>query len=121
VLAELTVEGLGAGFSIMSPFQTAKVRHPLFAKPNEPVAYLVDLLRMPVPGDPNVQSYLAQNRKFYDRLVALGGKRYIIGAIPGMTSGDWRRHFGANWDFLVASKRRYDPDGLLAPGHGFFA
>jgi cytokinin dehydrogenase len=121
VLAELTVDGLGAGFTIMSPFQTAKVKHPLFAKPDEPVAYLVDLLRMPVPGDPNVESYLAQNRRFYDRLVALGGKRYIIGAIPGMTSGDWRRHFGANWDFLVAAKRRYDPDAILAPGQGFFA
>ncbi|MET0235485.1 MAG: FAD-binding protein [Kibdelosporangium sp.] len=121
VLAELQVEQLGAGFTILSPFQTAKVTRPLFAKPNEPVAYLCDLLRMPPPGDPNIQAYLAQNRRFYDKLVSLGGKRYIIGAVPGMDSGQWRRHFGTNWDFLVASKRRYDPDSILAPGQGFFA
>jgi FAD/FMN-containing dehydrogenase len=120
VTSELQVEQLGAGFTILSPFRTAKVTHPLFAKPNEPVAYLCDLLRMPPPGDPNIQAYLAQNRRFYDRLVALGGKRYIIGVIPGMTNDDWRRHFGANWDFLVNSKRRYDPDGVLTPGQGFF-
>jgi cytokinin dehydrogenase len=121
VLAELTPDGLGGGFSIMAPFPTARVKHPLFALPNEPVAYLVDLLRMPLPGDPNVQSYLAQNRRFYDRLVALGGKRYVIGAIPGLTPEHWKRHFGASWDFLVAAKRRYDPDRILSPGWGFFA
>jgi FAD/FMN-containing dehydrogenase len=76
---------------------------------------------MPLPGDPNVQSYLAQNRRFYDRLVALGGKRYVIGAIPGLTPDHWKRHFGASWDFLVAAKRRYDPDRVLSPGWGFFA
>lgn len=121
VLSELSVDQLGAGFTILSPFQTAKVTHPLFAKPNEPVAYLCDLLRMPPPGDPNIQAYLAQNRKFYDKLVSLGGKRYIIGAIPGMNPAQWKRHFGSNWEFLVASKRRYDPDSILAPGQGFFA
>jgi cytokinin dehydrogenase len=121
VLSELQPEQLGAGFTILSPFQTAKVSRPLFAKPNEPVAYLCDLLRMPPPGDPNIQAYLAQNRKFYDKLVSLGGKRYIIGAIPGMNPAQWKRHFGSNWDFLVTSKRRYDPDSILAPGQGFFA
>ncbi|ALG12585.1 FAD-binding protein [Kibdelosporangium phytohabitans] len=121
VLSELQVEQLGAGFTILSPFQTAKVTRPLFAKPNEPVAYLCDLLRMPPPGDPDIQAYLAQNRKFYEKLVSLGGKRYIIGAVPGMTPAQWQRHFGAAWPFLVASKRRYDPDGVLTPGQGFFS
>ncbi|MBP2324325.1 FAD/FMN-containing dehydrogenase [Kibdelosporangium banguiense] len=121
VLSELTADQLGAGFSILSPLQTAQVTRPLFAKPNEPVAYLCDLLRMPPPGDPNIQAYLAQNRRFYDKLVSLGGKRYLIGAIPGMNPAQWKRHFGSNWDFLVSSKRRYDPDSILAPGQGFFA
>ncbi|MEV4315412.1 FAD-binding protein [Actinocrispum sp. NPDC049592] len=121
VLAELPFDGLGGGFSIMAPFPTARVKHPLFARPNEPVAYLVDLLRMPLPGDTTVPAQLAQNRRFYDRLVAAGGKRYVIGAIPGMTPADWKRHFGPAWDFLVAAKRRYDPDRILSPGWGFFA
>lgn len=121
VLSELKAEQLGAGFTILAPFQTSKVTGPLFAKPNEPVAYLCDLLRMPPPGDPNIQAYLAQNRRFYEKLVALGGKRYIIGAVPGMTPAQWRRHFGTAWPLLVSAKRRYDPDGVLTPGQGFFA
>jgi hypothetical protein len=56
----------------------------------------------------------------YDRAVAVGGTRYSIGAIPDFTQADWRRHFGAVWDFLVAAKRRFDPDNVLTPGQGMF-
>ncbi|TCO52337.1 FAD-binding protein [Actinocrispum wychmicini] len=120
VVAELTPEDLGGGFGIVLPVKTSKLTHPLVARPNEPVAYLFDLLRMPNPGDPNVQTYLQRNRKIYDLALTLGAKRYLVGAIPGMTQDEWRRHFGSAWPFLVAMKRRYDPDSVLTPGQGFF-
>jgi len=63
---------------------------------------------------------LAQNRRFYDLAVSLGGTRYLIGAIPDMTPREWRGHFGGDWFRLVAAKRRYDPDHVLTPGQGFF-
>jgi hypothetical protein len=123
VLAEVTGADLGVGFCFLYPFHTAKLTRPLFAlpEPAEPVAYLFDLLRLPVPNDPGIARMLDQNRRFYDRAVALGAKRYLVGAVPGMGRADWRRHFGRHWDGLAAAKRRYDPDYVLTPGQGFFA
>lgn len=120
VVAELTPDDLGGGFPILLPCKTSKLTHPLVIRPNEPVAFLFDLLRMPNPGDPNVQTYLQRNRKIYDLAVSLGAKRYLVGAIPGMTTDEWKKHFGPAWPFLVAMKRRYDPDSVLTPGQGFF-
>jgi hypothetical protein len=31
-----------------------------------------------------------------------------------MSPADWQTHFGPRWDELMAAKRRYDPDGVLA-------
>ncbi|EWC61311.1 putative oxidoreductase [Actinokineospora spheciospongiae] len=120
VVPELTPADLGAGFSVLSPINTAKVRQPLFSRADEPIVYLFDLLRFPPPGETRIAAMLEQNRRLYDRAVAMGGKRYLVGAIPGMTRAQWRRHFGPAWDGLLAAKRRYDPDHVLTPGQGFF-
>ena len=123
VLAEVNGADLGAGFCFLYPFHTSKLTRPLFAlpEPAEPVAYLFDLLRLPAPNDTGIDRMLAQNRRFYDRAVALGAKRYLVGAVPGMGRSDWRRHFGRHWDGFAAAKRRYDPDAVLTPGQGMFA
>jgi cytokinin dehydrogenase len=77
-------------------------------------------LRTAAPPTPDVVSaMLAANRALYDRAVAVGGTRYSIGAIP-FSPADWRRHFGIVWPFLVAAKRRFDPDNVLTPGQGIF-
>ena len=47
--------------------------------------------------------------------LAFGGKRYLSGWID-FTPGEWRAHFGPEWDRFAAAKRRYDPDGILNPG-----
>ena len=122
VVAELTPGDLGVGFTGLYPFTTSKLTRPLFALPSppEPVAYLFDLIRFPVPGDPGIPGMLDQNRRYYDRAVAAGGKRYIIGAIPGMTQEEWRRHFDHQFDRFAHAKKRCDPDNVLTPGQGFF-
>jgi FAD/FMN-containing dehydrogenase len=109
------------GFAGLYPFPTAKLTRPLFAKPTESVAYLVDLLRFPFPGETGIDRMLAQNRRLYDLAVSLGGKRYLVGAIPNMTGEDWRRHFGGNWSTFRSAKYTYDPDLVLTPGQGIFA
>ncbi|MHB9757719.1 FAD-binding protein [Streptomyces sp. BYX5S] len=116
---ELTADDLGAGFLLYYPYPTAKLTRPLSVQPTESTAYLCDVLRFPAPGA-DVQAMLEQNRKLYDKAVALGAKRYLVGAVPRMTQADWKAHFGARWDGLVAAKRRYDPAGILTPGQGFF-
>jgi len=47
--------------------------------------------------------------------VLMGGKRYLSGWID-FSEDEWREHFGARWDELVALKQKHDPDGLLNPG-----
>lgn len=120
VMPELTAADLGVGFAGLYPFATSKLTRPMFRVPDEPVVFLFDLLRIPPPGDPRIAEMLAQNRRYYDLAVSLGGTRYLVGAIPGMTRRDWRGHFGSGWWRLVAAKHRYDPDHVLTPGQGFF-
>ncbi|MGH3821137.1 MAG: hypothetical protein ACRDRE_26030, partial [Pseudonocardiaceae bacterium] len=123
VVSEITPGDFGMGFSGFYPFMTSKLTRPLFALPSppEPVAYLFDILRFPFPNDPGIPGMLDQNRRFYDRAVAVGGTRYAIGAIPGMTHKEWRRHFGHHWDGFARAKRHFDPDNVLTPGPGFFS
>ncbi|WP_030874388.1 MULTISPECIES: FAD-binding protein [Streptomyces] len=121
VASQLTPETLGGGFLLFYPYPTAKVTRPLTVQPGEPVTYLFDLLNFPAPGNPDIDKMLANNRKLYDEAVALGAKRYLVGAVPGMTRDDWRKHFGDQWKAFEAAKRRWDPDGVLTPGQGFFS
>jgi len=48
-------------------------------------------------------------------MLMFGAKRYLSGWV-NFTPDEWREHFGARWDELVALKRRYDPDSILNPG-----
>ncbi|QSB16774.1 FAD-binding protein [Natronosporangium hydrolyticum] len=121
VVDELVPEDLGAGFAGFYPFPVSKLTRPMFAKPIQRTAYLFDLLRFPVPGDPGIDRMMDQNRRLYDLGVSLGGKRYLVGAIPDMTTSDWRRHFGLLWPGFRAAKFVYDPANILTPGQGFFS
>ena len=124
--ATLTPEDLGVlgpgitGPALLYPFDTRRTRQRLFRVPSEPAAFHLGLLRFP-PDDPSRNAALLnQNRTLYDRVVALGGKRYIVGAIPEFTQADWWRHFEPEWDFLTDAKVRFDPDNILTPGQGMF-
>ena len=117
----LTPDDLGAGFSIISPFPRSKSTCPLFALPDSQVVFLFDLLRFPHPGYGDIAGMLEQNRRLYDKAVAAGGKRYLVGAVPGMTPAQWSRHFGQLYAPFEAAKKKWDPAGILTPGQGFFA
>src|SRR6185295_13744539 len=45
-----------------------------------------------------------------------GAKRYLSGYITFDTAERWALHFGDRWEALKAAKKKYDPDGILAPG-----
>ncbi|MFJ9210563.1 FAD-binding protein [Streptomyces sp. NPDC102264] len=119
--ADLTANDLGVGFVLTYPYRTSKLKRPMAVQPNDSVGYLFDLLRFPHPGEPDIAGMLEQNRRLYDKAVALGAKRYLVGAIPRMTPADWKRHFGNRYSDLCNAKRRYDPADILTPGQGFFA
>ncbi|GAB3441789.1 hypothetical protein GCM10027570_08330 [Streptomonospora sediminis] len=117
---ELDAADIGSGFLLVYPYKTRKITRPLAVQPDEREGYLFDLLRFPEPGGVDFEAMLAQNRRLYDRAVEMGGKRYLVGAIPDMTRKDWREHFGSGWWRLRRAKRRHDPDHVLTPGQGFF-
>lgn len=124
LVATLTPDDLGAlapgviGPALLYPFTTSLTQQRLFRVPDEPSAFHLSLLRFPDPAQ--ASAMLAQNRALYDSVVAVGGKRYVIGAIPDFTPPDWEQHFGPAWDFLVEAKNRFDPDNVLTPGQGIF-
>jgi FAD/FMN-containing dehydrogenase len=118
-LETLTLADTGQGPILLYPVKTSRIDPTLFRLPREPVAFAFNILRTST-GEPSVtQAMLDSNRDYYDELVARGGTRYGAGAIP-FTPADWVRHFGPAYPFLLFSKRKYDPDNVLAPGQGIF-
>jgi FAD/FMN-containing dehydrogenase len=121
MLATLTPADTGQGPILLYPFSPAKLTRPLFRAPDAGAAFHLSVLRTAAPPTPDVvAAMLDGNRALYDHAVAVGGTRYVIGAIPEFTARDWRRHFGATWDFLARAKQRFDPGRILTPGQGMF-
>ncbi len=108
------------GPALLYPFATARTRQPLFRVPDEPAAFHLSLLRLPEADPAQVAGMLADNRALHDQAVALGGRRYVIGAVPDFTPADWQQHFGPRWDLLLRAKARFDPDNVLTPAQGLF-
>lgn len=121
VLAELSPADLGAGNIRLSPLHAAAIKRPMFMLPSRTETFFeLSIGRFPAPDHPDIPALLAQNRRFYDRAVSLGAKRYLYGAIPDMTSGDWQRHYGDHWPAVTDLKSRFDPEHVLTPGQGIF-
>jgi FAD/FMN-containing dehydrogenase len=121
LVAELTVEDVGAtGLILTYPIHTASVTTPLVRLPDTPVVFLIAILRTSPPDQVAVRAAIADNRRRYDRIRALGGTGYHVGSIP-LTTEDWAEHFGPVWQSFTAARQRYDPRSVLSPGQGFHA
>ncbi|MGW7445963.1 FAD-binding protein [Kitasatospora sp. NPDC054795] len=119
-LPQLTPDDIGPGLLLCYPFHTNKLTHPLAMTPNEPTAYLFDLLAFPHPSI-NPTTHLTRNRDLYNAATQLGAKRYLVGAIPNMSPTDWQHHYGPQWTTLTNAKNTYDPTHTLTPGHNIFS
>ncbi len=89
----------------------AEVARPRFVmQPPRPLGLAV--LPMGIP--PAFQGpALAAARALHDRLLGLGGKRYLSGWLFEPDEAAWRQHYGDAFDALVARKRALDPDDVL--------
>jgi len=93
----------------------AKLRTPFVRKPASAMAFMFALLRTCPPGEEH--PILSTNRTIYDQALTAGAVAYPVNALP-MSPQDWRSHFGPGWNDFVQAKHRFDPHGILAPGHG---
>jgi cytokinin dehydrogenase len=118
VLVEFEPEDIN-GPILLYPFWSGRSKRAMLQLPDEPVVFILALLRTVIPPGPTVEEMLASNRDLFERARDVGGKQYPIGAIP-FRRADWVEHFGDQWRKLVAAKRRYDPNGILTPGQGIF-
>jgi FAD/FMN-containing dehydrogenase len=120
LVTNLTVEELGInGLILVYPVHTAMLRTSLFRTPDEPVAFLVGMLRFTPPDPELVRKLVSANRTLYESARAVGGTAYQVGTIP-FTEGDWAGHFGVAWPPFAAAKHRHDPQRILCPGQGIF-
>ncbi|HET9899286.1 MAG TPA: FAD-binding protein [Streptosporangiaceae bacterium] len=122
VMAGLTEPDIGAsGVILIYPLRHAVLRTPLLRIPGEETVFLFSILRTAAPdtGAISADAMISANRKLFDQASRLGGFQYPIGTIP-FTQADWRAHYGREWPFFAAARRRYDPRGILTPGQGIF-
>ncbi|WP_369254901.1 FAD-binding protein [Streptomyces sp. R35] len=120
LLDDLTAADLGPGVVLLYPLLRERLHTPLLRTPDDPVPYLLAVLRTTPPDDTaTIDRLLAANRTAYDTVHAAGGTHYPVGSVPFGPS-DWRDHFGSSWRQLATARHTYDPHGILVPGQGIF-
>jgi cytokinin dehydrogenase len=120
VLAETSDADMGQGPILLYAFRPPAVTAPFMRVPAGKTAFLFSLLRTAVPPSAeNVAALTAKNQAIFQKLMAVGGKRYGADSIP-MTAADWRSHFQPFWERFKKAKQTFDPDNILAPGQGIF-
>lgn len=121
IIGQLTGDDIGPfGRIIFYPLHTGAFRAPLVRMPDQPVAFVFNVVRIPASNDAmQIERMIADNRKIYDRIRDAGGMLYPVSAFP-MSPDDWKQHFGPVWRQFAEAKRRYDPNDLLTPGYNLF-
>jgi FAD/FMN-containing dehydrogenase len=115
-LPRLVPEDLGGVQGIRLFFwQRASFTRPLLRVPEERLICYAALVRSPTSEPDMLARTIAGNRVLYELTRSRGGMSYPFAAIQ-MTREDWRRHYGDEWHAIDQSKRRYDPDAVLASG-----
>ena len=102
----------------MSAWRRSTIKRPLVRLPNEDIVYRFQISRI-LPASADITSVIAINRTLYERARDMGGTRLTTSAIP-FSQADWIQHYGPVWKSVQAAKERFDPNNVLAPGHGMF-
>ncbi|WP_229698537.1 FAD-binding protein [Wenjunlia tyrosinilytica] len=121
ILSALTPDDVGpAGVVLLYPLIRERLHTPLLRMPDDPVPYLLAVLRTCPPDDEDaVARLLRANRRAFETVRDAGGTQYPVGSIP-FRHADWRRQYGPVWPRFAAARHRYDPLGVLVPGQGVF-
>ena len=115
VLSATPPQALGPGGHILLwPAYTRTSEVPLFIHPEGDFVMGWGIL----PGVPRafLERGLAQLDMASELSIMYGGKRYLSGYITFNTAEKWAQHFGDQWPRVLAAKKQFDPDGIMAPG-----
>lgn len=115
VLAQTPPQALGPGGHVLLwPAYTRTSDVPLFMHPEGDFVMGWGIL----PGVPArfLDRALAQLDMASELSIYYGGKRYLSGYITFDTAEKWAQHFGDRWPMILEAKRKFDPDGIMAPG-----
>lgn len=113
ILPDLPPSILVGGHVLLWPAKGSTSQSRLFMRPpGEDLMGFGILPAVPPPFWPEAKPMLENASRLS---IAMGGKRYLSGFVE-FDEADWRAHFGAEWEFFRASKRKFDPDGVLNPG-----
>ncbi|HKI02528.1 MAG TPA: FAD-binding protein [Thermoanaerobaculia bacterium] len=114
-LAITPPQALGPGGHILLwPAYTATSDVPLFMHPGGEFVMGWGIL----PGVPRqyLDRALPQLDMASELSIAYGGKRYLSGYVTFDTAEKWAGHFGDRWPMILEAKKKFDPDGIMAPG-----
>ncbi|HSM15058.1 MAG TPA: FAD-binding oxidoreductase [Thermoanaerobaculia bacterium] len=115
VLQNLPPGALGAGGHVLLwPARTATSKVPLLVHP--PGDFVLGWGVLGAVPPERLEEGLAKLDMASELSIAYGGKRYLSGFITFDTAEKWAHHFGGSWERFRAAKKRWDPDGILAPG-----
>ncbi|MFL6194336.1 MAG: FAD-binding protein [Thermoanaerobaculia bacterium] len=115
VLFQTPPQALGPGGHILLwPAYTPTSDSPLFMHPGGEYVMGWGIL----PGVPSrfLDRALAQLDMASELSIFYGGKRYLSGYITFDTAEKWAAHFGDRWPMILEAKKKFDPDGIMAPG-----
>ncbi|MDA8695649.1 FAD-binding protein [Flavobacteriales bacterium] len=113
-------QDIGGGPVLFFPLKTDLLSAPFFRLPEAEYCLFWGLLRRAEPATPErISELMADNEAVYRRVRRVGGERYLPDT-PPETPEFWRSHFGPLWSDLVASRKRWDPDGVFASSFGAF-
>jgi FAD/FMN-containing dehydrogenase len=114
-LANTPPQALGPGGHVLLwPATTAPSDVPLFMHPGG--EYVMGWGILPAVPREFLDRALAQLDMASELSIHYGGKRYLSGYVTFDTAERWAAHFGDRWPMVCEAKKKFDPDGILAPG-----
>jgi monoamine oxidase len=117
-MENLPVEDMGGGPVLIIPIDRRHLDSSAFRIPDEDKSWLFGLLRA-ARSPEDVERLGRDNLAHYQKGIALGANRYPCDSLQEPSdNASWAKHFGKDWPRLLALKKRYDPDGILAPRLG---
>jgi FAD/FMN-containing dehydrogenase len=115
VLSQTPPQALGPGGHVLLwPAHAHTSEAPLFMHPGGD--FVMGWGILPAVPARFLERALTQLDMASELSIYYGGKRYLSGYVTFDTAERWAAHFGDRWPRILEAKKKFDPDGIMAPG-----